>query len=289
MALNPKTIQFFIDRITNATSNTIQGAIKQLFEHLSNEVKDNPVYDKFEAGAVEYKDWPRSRTEAILPGSFEDAKKVAYGLYHRFANFKDANLFNFLLNTGMDIRNDLPSALRAFNNMYLSYFVKAIEDIIAANPEIDTGAVEKVEGTRVFIIHGHDELIKKDLQLLLERAGVNYLVLHEQPDKGRNIIDKLIEESKDSNYAIGLLTPDDTSNGMTRARQNVILEIGYFLGKLGKERVRMLVKDNIEMPSDLTGILYEKHDPAGAWKTKILKEMMAVGIYVDLKTVVEKA
>jgi predicted nucleotide-binding protein len=76
-------------------------------------------------------------------------------------------------------------------------------------------------------------------------------------------------------------------DGQGRARQNVILEIGYFLGLLGKERVRMLVKGDTEIPSDLYGVLYEKYDESGAWKIKILKEMIAVGIYADTKAVID--
>jgi predicted nucleotide-binding protein len=74
-------------------------------------------------------------------------------------------------------------------------------------------------------------------------------------------------------------------DGTARARQNVILEIGYFMGQLGKERVRLLVRDNVEIPSDLQGILYEKHDNAGHWKIRILKELLAAGIYVDIESV----
>ena len=111
-------------------------------------------------------------------------------------------------------------------------------------------------------------------------------VLHEQPDKGRTVVEKLIEEGEDANYAIALLSPDDILiDGGTRARQNVILEVGYFIGKIGKERVRLIVKGNIEIPSDLHGVLYEKYNTAGTWKLKLLKEMQAVGIYVDLQEV----
>jgi len=98
----------------------------------------------------------------------------------------------------------------------------------------------------------------------------------------------LIDESKDSNYAISLLTPDDlVADGRSRARQNVILEIGYFMGRLGKERVRMLVKEDVEIPSDLSGILYEKFDSGGMWKMKILKELIAVGINADLNAALQ--
>lgn len=164
-----------------------------------------------------------------------------------------------------------------------------MEEIVNANPEIESTKIEKVKGNTVFIVHGHDDGLKTELQLFLTRAGVNNIVLHEQADKGRTIIDKLVQESLNSNYAIALLSPDDKlENGISRARQNVILEIGYFMGKLGKERVRILKKGDVDIPSDLQGVLYENHDKSGAWKIKLCKELMAVGIFVDMETVMNK-
>jgi predicted nucleotide-binding protein len=177
----------------------------------------------------------------------------------------------------------------SFNQQFLGYFEQVLQEIINANPELESNDLEKVDGDTVFIVHGHDNGLKTEIQLLLTRAGVNNIVLHEQADKGRTIIDKLVGESESSNYAIALLSPDDiVSDGTKRARQNVILEVGYFIGRLGKERVRLLKKGEIEIPSDLQGILYENYDEAGAWKMKICKELIAVGIHVDMKAVAEK-
>jgi len=147
----------------------------------------------------------------------------------------------------------------------------------------------KILGDKIFIIHGHDNEMKREVQLLLSRASLDDVVLHECPDKGRTIIDKIIEESEPACYAIALLSPDDSlADGEKRARQNVILEIGYFLGKLGKERVRLLKRGNVEVPSDLHGILYENYDETGSWKIKLLKEIQAVGIKLDIQKVVDK-
>jgi predicted nucleotide-binding protein len=144
-------------------------------------------------------------------------------------------------------------------------------------------------GRKVFIVHGHDEEMKKAVQLLLARAGLEDVVLHECPDRGRTVIDKLIEEGEDAAYVVALLSPDDTlADGRPRARQNVILEIGYFLGHLGKERVRLLKRGDIEIPSDLKGILYEEYDEAGNWRMKLLKEIKAARIVVDLERTVDK-
>lgn len=144
-------------------------------------------------------------------------------------------------------------------------------------------------GDKIFIVHGHDNEMKREVQLLLTRADLKDVVLHEQPDKGRTIIEKLIEESKGACYMIALLSPDDKlEDGSLRARQNVILEIGYFLGKLGKDRIRILRKKVVEIPSDLDGILYENYDEEGNWRMKIMKEIKAVGIEINIESVVEK-
>lgn len=141
----------------------------------------------------------------------------------------------------------------------------------------------------VFIIHGHDDAMKKAVQLFLTRANLKDIVLHEQPDKNRTVIEKLIEEGSSAAYVIALLSPDDTQgDGTVRARQNVVLEIGYFIGRLGREKVRLLRKGEVVIPSDLQGILFENYDNEGAWRIKLLKEMQAAGLPIDLATAVQK-
>jgi predicted nucleotide-binding protein len=206
---------------------------------------------------------------------------LAYDIYRSIAaeGAKRVDNLSFMLFR----KNNMGENARELNNTFLSYFEQALDDIINANPEAAAERPKHTLGTTVFIIHGHDNELKTEVQLLLARAGVHAIVLHEQADMGRTIIDKLVEESGVAGYAIALLTPDDLiDGGQGRARQNVILEIGYFLGKIGKARLRMLVKQDVEVPSDLQGILYEKHDNSGAWKFKLLKEMRAVGINLDI-------
>lgn len=161
--------------------------------------------------------------------------------------------------------------------------------------EVETASIierKKIKETimepTIFIIHGHDEEMKRSVQLFLNRAKLKDIVLHEQPDKNRTIIEKLIEEGETASYVIALLSPDDTQNdGTHRARQNVILEIGYFIGKLGREKVRILRKGDTVIPSDLQGILYENYDKDGAWRIKLTKEMKSVGIPIDMEKIIE--
>jgi predicted nucleotide-binding protein len=84
---------------------------------------------------------------------------------------------------------------------------------------------------KVFIIHGHDDHLKTEVQLLMLRAGVKSLVLHEAADKGRHTLDKLIEETRDAGYAIALLTPDDlVLDGKNRARQMLFWKLDICWG-----------------------------------------------------------
>lgn len=146
-----------------------------------------------------------------------------------------------------------------------------------------------IQKPTVFIIHGHDEEMKRSVQLFLNRGEIQDVVLHEQPDKNRTVIEKLIDEGSAADYVIALLSPDDVQeDGSMRARQNVILEIGYFIGKLGRERVRLLRREGTVIPSDLHGILYENYDKDGAWRIKILKEIQASGININIDKIISK-
>lgn len=286
MALSPETVKFLLDQIHNSTSNTFKATTNQLFEYLDGEVKDNPIYDKYNAERNKWGKWLEQESSFAgawsLPENLSDAKSLVFDLYRRIAE-QGLGLATLLFDGPK--YND---CIHEMNRTLGGYLDQVLTEIVNANPEIDSTPPQKAKGSTVFIIHGHDNELKIQLQLLLKTAGVSNFVLHEQADMGRTIIEKLVQETEKAGYAIALLTPDDFSKEeKNRARQNVILELGYFLGRIGKERVRMIVRDNVEIPSDLQGILYEKYDLAGAWKMKILKEIQAVGIYVDLASAVQ--
>jgi predicted nucleotide-binding protein len=140
-----------------------------------------------------------------------------------------------------------------------------------------------VHKSKVFIVHGHDAAVKNEVSLLVHRAGLEPVVLHELPNQGRTIIEKFGAEAASAAYAIVVMTPDDVGGprGGTlrqRARQNVILELGFFLGALGQSKVCALMVGDIEMPSDLHGVLYIHYDEHGAWKGKIAREWTAAKI-----------
>ncbi len=142
---------------------------------------------------------------------------------------------------------------------------------------------------RVFVVHGHDHGSREAVARLLTALHLEPVILSEMPNKGRTIIEKF-EAYADVEFAVVILSPDDVGgvspDGLRpRARQNVILELGFFIGKLGRERVAALRPGDLEEPADVTGIVYTPMDPAGAWKTKLGQELQAAGIRVDLNDI----
>ena len=148
---------------------------------------------------------------------------------------------------------------------------------------------------RVFIVHGHDHAFKTDVENFLREIGLEPIVLHKKPDEGQTIIEKF-EKHSDVGYAFILLTPDEIAYTMDqdsaedsrrkkekRARPNVIFEFGYFVGRLGRNRVCCLHKGDVSLPSDLSGLLYKKIDKSVESEgLSILKELKAAGYQIHL-------
>jgi CheY-like chemotaxis protein len=141
---------------------------------------------------------------------------------------------------------------------------------------------------RVFIAHGHDEVAKLTVARFIEEMGMTPVILAEQANIGRTIIEKF-EQNADVSFAVVILTPDDTAflrgrdaNACFRARQNVILELGYFFAKLGRKKVCALHKAQVEIPSDIHGVLCIPMDEGEGWKMRLAKEMKDAGIPVAL-------
>lgn len=138
---------------------------------------------------------------------------------------------------------------------------------------------------KVFVVHGQDTGAREAVARFLERTGFEPIVLHEQANQGRTIIEKF-EEHSAVGFAVVLLTPDDMggiAGGAMhpRARQNVILELGYFIGRLGRDKVCALKSGDIELPSDIFGVVWTAFDAGGGWKVSLAKELQAAGFEID--------
>ncbi|TQV82161.1 TIR domain-containing protein [Denitrobaculum tricleocarpae] len=169
------------------------------------------------------------------------------------------------------------------------------ERLLDAN-HLSSDVSQKAEPTavgskRVFVVHGHDDGAKETVARYLSDLKLTPIILHEQPNKGQTIVEKFTSNS-DVEYAIILFTPDDMGypagkpdDARPRARQNVLLELGYFTATLGRQRVCILSKGDVEVPSDYAGVLYVKMDDAGAWRFIVASEMKSVGLEIDLNYV----
>lgn len=143
-------------------------------------------------------------------------------------------------------------------------------------------------GDRVFIVHGHNDALKLAVARFVERVhGTPPVILHEQADRGQTIIQKFEHHAEQVGFSIVLLTGDDEGRSVhadalqRRARQNVVLELGFFIGVLGRERVAVLCDSGVELPSDIDGLLYTPITSDGSWQLKLAREMKAAGLAID--------
>lgn len=145
---------------------------------------------------------------------------------------------------------------------------------------------------RIFIVHGHDESAQNKAARFVEKLGFEAIILHEKASSGRTIIEK-IEHYSDVGFAIVLYTPDDVGNVKSeaenlnvRARQNVVFEHGYLIGRLGRENVSALVDGKLELPNDISGVVYISLDEGAAWQLQLAKEMKQSGYDIDMNKLI---
>ncbi|PGB76655.1 hypothetical protein COM05_28705 [Bacillus toyonensis] len=153
---------------------------------------------------------------------------------------------------------------------------------------------KEMDNKKVFIVHGHDNNLKQQLEIFLSRVGLKPIVLHREANQGRTIIEKF-EAHSDVKYAFVLLTPDDIGCSVKdkdqpvedyklRARQNVIFELGFFIGKLGRENVCTLYVEGVELPNDISGLVYQQvNNNIEDVGFHIIKELKAAGLEVQLE------
>jgi predicted nucleotide-binding protein len=163
----------------------------------------------------------------------------------------------------------------------------------SAKPPVDQTSPEmpRLPTRKAFIVHGHDEGAREAVARFLVQIGFTPIILHEQPSQSGTVIEK-IEAHGDVGFAVVILTPDDEGceKGGTpkpRARQNVLLELGYFVGRLGRKHVCALKRGDLEIPSDFGGVVYGTYDVGGGWKQALGKELKAAGYEIDWNKVMQ--
>lgn len=164
---------------------------------------------------------------------------------------------------------------------------------INTESQVRMNALDRLNMKKVFIVHGHNNEAKHAVARFVDKLGLEPIILHELPNRSRTIIEKF-EEYSDVAFAIILLTADDRGGPKNtpfedqkwRARQNVIMELGYFIGRLGRERVCALHEGSVEKPSDYDGVLFVKYDADDKWHLELARELKAADLDVDLNNAV---
>jgi predicted nucleotide-binding protein len=173
--------------------------------------------------------------------------------------------------------------------------LRAKTELLKSTVEEKYAVTEKsvsLDKSQVFIVHGHDEAAKNKTARFIEKLGLKPIILHEQASGSKTVIEK-IEAYSNVGFGIVLYTPCDIGaknevipNLKNRARQNVVFEHGFLIGKIGRENVCALVKDEIETPNDISGVVYVKMDDEDAWHLKIARELRNSGYDIDMNKVI---
>ena len=250
----------------------------QKLEAIYNEI-DTLIAKRVMAESPEFESW-HSRTERFLINHFgRDNYEVT--------DFSNTLFTPMVYVPGADdIRiKACCDGLKKSKDVFKDYLTEIKEEKLVKDEELEVVAHtdSSYQNNKVFVVHGHDEALKEKVARLLEKQGLEAIILSEQANKGKTIIEKF-EENSDVGAAICLFTGDDVGKEKSevvekqRARQNVVYEAGYFMGKLGRERVIMLVDNGIELPSDLQGVVYTESE---SWKTEVLQELQSIGYGID--------
>lgn len=177
----------------------------------------------------------------------------------------------------------------------VDFFSTLLELNVVAQESIDaisfrdnnlTISKHSVNSNQIFIVHGHDEAAKISMARFISQLGFEPIILHEQPNAGKTIIEK-IEDYSNVGFGVVLYTPCDYGckvgaiESLYRARQNVVFEHGFLIGKLSRSRVSAFVKGNVETPNDISGMVYTQLDEFGGWKQKLIQELKAAGYKIN--------
>lgn len=182
---------------------------------------------------------------------------------------------------------------RVFGKVDTLKKLKTKSELLKSNYIEETTNLKKNKKTmtdkkEVFIVHGHDEAAKTKTARFIEKLGLKPIILHEQASGSKTVIEK-IETYSNVGFGIVLYTAcdlgakaEDNPKFKSRARQNVVFEHGFLIGKIGRENVCALIKDEIEIPNDISGLVYVKMDSEDAWHLKVAKELKNSGYEIDL-------
>jgi predicted nucleotide-binding protein len=247
--------------------------------HLGIQMRDQPKRNFAEAAkfAEDVQKW-RNFNLDLLENCFSDRSKRDE--YYRSARESYVDASESVIE-GIGITGVLVSVQKQIQTL------ESIFDRLEFYEPTSSTPVSSKNLSKVFVVHGHDEGAPEGVARFLEKIGLTAIILREQPNQGRTTIEKFVDYAGAVGFAVVLLTPDDlggaaaTEVQLSRARQNVIFELGYFVGSLGRGRACLLRKGEVEIPSDLYGVVYTAMDSADSWKIELARELKAAGFEFD--------
>ena len=229
----------------------------------------------------DYRDWSDYNLE-LLKRSFNYSKNEFSYSYDNAGYSPFGQLGEVERNPQQTLINLLDYKLRDIRSLLNRSDLIPSEIKSSTSPE----PIAKSQSNEVFVVHGHDDAAKVNVARFLERLKLKPIILHEQPNSGTTIIEK-IEKYSNVGFAIVLYTQcdvggKDANSLLPRARQNVVFEHGYLIGKIGRSNVCALVKGEVETPGDISGVVYTVLDANEAWHYKLAKELRASGYSIDM-------
>lgn len=236
--------------------------------------------------AQQFQAW-KSRCELKL--NTIDVSGAWFGSFYGAIQFNRFESSSDWQNRSMEITNAL-----YYGAQKLRDFVEKLEVIAKITSSVsqeDQGELfdktnSPSNNNKIFVVHGHDHQSKLDVARTIEKLGLKAIVLHERPNAGQTIVEKF-EANADVGFAVIILAPDDfgkskeETESKPRARQNVILELGYFMASLKRKNVFVLRVESVEIPSDILGIVYTPMDKHDGWKFKLVGELQKAGFDVS--------
>lgn len=246
----------------------------------ANSLIDQQIADANEGSPANFDNW-HNKTEVVIRTIFGELSPT-----HR--KFNDVRYSPSIWTSGTDFTPYERSGVQEVINILEA--AKLELALASESPEPARAEGTPNPSTRIFIVHGQDDARKYELEAYLQKlTNEPPVILHQQPNGGRVLIEKFEESAASVGFAVVLLTADDLgrakqlepSEDHPRARQNVVFELGFFIGLIGRDRVAVLYDRGVELPSDISGLVYIPLDEAGAWKGKLASEVDHSGIAVD--------
>lgn len=235
-----------------------------------------------------YLSW-EARTQTVLQTAFEASGFMTSAPADEF-NAASVGLLDLKIASTVipkervrEVRADISERIRVLTSIRDRLDVY---ELVNAGPAARQRGGPSGEGP-IFLVHGHNIERREIVRRFMERiSGREVVVLDEQANEGRDVLGKLLDHAVYASFAVVLLTADDEGGEQggpyaPRARQNVVLELGLFLGLLGRTGVVALYEPGVEIPSDISGVLYIETTGEG-WQIGLAREMKAAGLDVSL-------